>query len=80
MNLLTVLLLALTLLLAAGCASSFPSPPPGVDPEHVHFEKAVARVGAPAPDFTLRGSDGHGAVTLSELRGKPVVLVFGSFT
>ena len=80
MNLLTVLLLALTLLLAAGCASSFPSPPPGVDPEHVHFEKAVAKLGAPAPDFTLRSPSGHDPVTLSELRGKPVALVFGSLT
>ncbi|GAA0584113.1 thioredoxin-dependent thiol peroxidase [Caenispirillum bisanense] len=32
-------------------------------------------VGAPAPDFTLP-TDGGGSVTLSELRGKPVVLYF----
>ena len=33
-----------------------------------------------APDFTLRRQDGTGSVTLSQLRGKPVVLIFGSFT
>jgi hypothetical protein len=33
-----------------------------------------------APDFTLKTEDGQKQVTLSELRGKPVVLVFGSFT
>lgn len=32
-------------------------------------------VGAPAPDFTLP-TDGGGSVTLSDLRGKPVVLYF----
>jgi len=79
MNMLTLVLLAVALMLMSGCAS-FPSPPPGVNPEHVHFEKAVAAQGEPAPEFTLNGSDGHGAVTLSDLRGKPVVLIFGSFT
>jgi hypothetical protein len=34
----------------------------------------------PAPEFTLPRHDGSGAVTLSQLRGKPVVLIFGSFT
>jgi hypothetical protein len=33
-----------------------------------------------APDFTLKTEDGQKQVTLSELRDKPVVLVFGSFT
>jgi hypothetical protein len=33
-----------------------------------------------APDFTLKTEDGQKQVALSELRGKPVVLVFGSFT
>ena len=32
-------------------------------------------VGAPAPDFTLTSIDG-GEVSLSGLRGQPVVLVF----
>ncbi|HET6951997.1 MAG TPA: peroxiredoxin [Acidimicrobiales bacterium] len=39
-----------------------------------------AKVGAPAPDFTLPGTEGtpesHRDWTLSELRGQPVVLVF----
>jgi len=35
----------------------------------------------PAPDFTLRTSDGEAEVTLSKLIGpKPVVLIFGNFT
>ena len=39
------------------------------------------KVGQPAPDFTLKTSDGTRNVTLSSLRGKrPVVLIFGSFT
>jgi Ca2+-binding EF-hand superfamily protein len=37
-------------------------------------------VGARAPDFRLKGFDGKGEIALSDLRGKPVVLVFGSFT
>jgi cytochrome c biogenesis protein CcmG/thiol:disulfide interchange protein DsbE len=40
-----------------------------------HQEHAP-RVGAPAPTFTLRRLDGTGSVSLSALRGKPVVLNF----
>ncbi len=40
----------------------------------------MVAIGAPAPDFTLPGTDGTDAgrrdYTLSEFRGKPVVLVF----
>ena len=36
---------------------------------------ATLEIGAPAPDFTLP-ADGGGSVTLSELRGKTVVLYF----
>jgi thioredoxin-dependent peroxiredoxin len=40
----------------------------------------MAAVGEPAPDFTLPGTDGtpegHRHYSLSELRGRPVVLVF----
>ena len=38
------------------------------------------RVGDQAPDFMLPRSDKSGDVKLSALRGKPVVLVFGSYT
>ena len=38
------------------------------------------RVGDTAPDFHLPRSDKSGNVRLSSLRGRPVVLVFGSYT
>jgi Ca2+-binding EF-hand superfamily protein len=37
-------------------------------------------VGARAPEFRLKRFDGKGETALSELRGKPTILVFGSFT
>lgn len=37
-------------------------------------------LGETAPDFTLPTHDGTRTVTLSESRGKPVILIFGSFT
>lgn len=37
-------------------------------------------VGDMAPDFCLPRLDGSGKVRLSDLRGRPVVLVFGSYT
>jgi hypothetical protein len=57
-----------------------PTPPPHVDPAHLHFARAQVRVGDQAPDFTLSRIDGSGETTLSALRGRPVVLAFGSFT
>ena len=36
--------------------------------------------GQRAPDFTLPTADRTGSVTLSSHRGRPVVLVFGSYT
>lgn len=42
--------------------------------------QGMLRNGDDAPDFSLRTYDGSQAMTLSELRGKPVVLVFGSCT
>jgi ketosteroid isomerase-like protein len=38
------------------------------------------RHGDRAPDFTLNKMKGGGQVQLSSLRGKPVVLIFGSYT
>jgi hypothetical protein len=38
------------------------------------------KIGDQAPDFKLFTHDGHKLVSLSDYRGKPVVLIFGSFT
>jgi hypothetical protein len=38
------------------------------------------QLGEVAPDFTLPTHDGSANVTLSKSRGKPVILIFGSFT
>lgn len=37
-------------------------------------------VGAAAPEFTVKDVEGKKTVKLSELKGKPVVLIFGSCT
>ncbi len=75
---------ALPLLVTLGaCASKGPPVdriPPFVKPEHVHFSEAAVDEGDPAPDFTLKTQDGGSEVTLSTLRGRPVVLIFGSYT
>ena len=42
--------------------------------------QGMLRNGDDAPDFSLRTYDGSQVITLSKLRGKPVVLVFGSCT
>ena len=46
----------------------------------MHARSGSLQVGDVAPDFTLRRQDKTGIVQLSSLRGKPVVLVFGSYT
>lgn len=38
------------------------------------------KTGEAAPPFSLATLDGHSRVSLADLRGRPVVLVFGSFT
>ncbi len=44
-------------------------------------EERAPKVGDEAPDFELPVLDGKGAtIRLSELRGKPVALIFGSYT
>lgn len=40
----------------------------------------VLDVGDPAPDFDLATFDKQSRVSLESMRGKPVVLVFGSYT
>ncbi len=37
-------------------------------------------IGQKAPDFRLKTHDGKREIGLADLRGKPTVLVFGSFT
>jgi cytochrome oxidase Cu insertion factor (SCO1/SenC/PrrC family) len=85
-------LVAVVLLLAV-CASSsntaakplaanlvaLPRPAPQPDDDHqaVWFEAAERK---PAPDFTLPKVEGKERVALKSLRGKPVVLVFGSYS
>ena len=49
------------------------------DAEHRRFQEDAPRAGAPMPDFTLPLLDG-GELTLSSLRGKPVMIEFGSVT
>jgi cytochrome oxidase Cu insertion factor (SCO1/SenC/PrrC family) len=39
-----------------------------------------ADVGKPAPNWKLRTQDGKTEVELAKLRGRPVLLVFGSYT
>lgn len=41
---------------------------------------AGPKLGEAAPDFTLPTHDGKETITLSKSRGKPVILIFGSFT
>jgi hypothetical protein len=57
-----------------------PPIPPKVDPAHLHFTRSQVQVGDVAPHFTLMKTDGNGALSLATLRGRPVVVVFGSFT
>lgn len=45
-----------------------------------HARAGSLQVGDMAPDFTLPRQDKTGIVQLSSLRGKPVVLIFGSYT
>ena len=49
------------------------------DAEHRRFQENAPRAGEPMPDFTLPLLDG-GELTLSSLRGKPVMIEFGSVT
>ena len=49
------------------------------DAEHVYFQQHAPKAGEAAPDFTLPLLD-RGEITLSSLRGKPVMIEFGSVT
>ena len=39
-----------------------------------------AEEGKPAPNFKLKTQDGEKTVELQKLKGKPTVLIFGSYT
>jgi len=47
--------------------------------QHQH-ETHAPKVGDLAPDFELPVARGEGRTRLSSLRGRPVALIFGSFT
>ena len=85
----------LLLWLTAGCLSVDPAPgfiarmdqaPADKRPKDwEHTKSLMARsapaVGQPAPDFSLRTLDGTGSVNRSTHQaGRPLVLIFGSFT
>ncbi len=78
-------LLAVLALASAACASQGPIVgrppiPPGVPEEFLHFTDASVARGQIAPDFALPTPVGEGTISLSSLRGRPVVLVFASHT
>jgi len=49
-------------------------------PLWLYSRAGALELGEPAPDFRLQTQDRSGWVQLSALRGRPVVLVFGSYT
>ena len=49
-------------------------------PMWLHARGGALNVGDEAPLFDLAGHDGGPRVSLASLRGKPAVLVFGSYT
>lgn len=56
-------------------------PPPGAKADvEAAFASDGPPVGTMAPDFELAPPDGGGSVRLSDRRGRPVALIFGSWT
>ena len=49
-------------------------------PLWLNARTGTLRVGDPAPDFTLPTPNKKARVKLSSMRGRPVVLVFGSYS
>lgn len=64
----TAAVLAILGLFAQAKGKGFPEQGTGVE------------VDKPAPDFKLKTQDGREEVELSKLKGKPVILIFGSWT
>jgi hypothetical protein len=55
--------------------------PPGWEKTKALMGRRAPATGEPAPDFTLKTVDGSTAITRSTYHpGRPMVLVFGSFT
>lgn len=54
--------------------------PGGRRPGGQGSESSAAAEGKTAPDFKLKTLDGKSEVQLSRLQGKPVALIFGSYT
>ena len=63
-----ILALVATLTLFVQVSPYEPKQGPGAEP------------GKPAPDWKLKSQDGKQEIQLSALKGKPVLLVFGSWT
>jgi hypothetical protein len=49
-------------------------------PMWLRARAGALQVGDPAPPFDLASADGRSRVSLESLRGRPAVLVFGSYT
>ena len=66
------------------CATTAFSQSPPVNQKEImaqfQWGEGKLRPGDPAPDFHLKVQKSNRRVKLSKLRGKPVALVFGSFT
>jgi type IV pilus biogenesis protein CpaD/CtpE len=83
-------LLLLVAAVAAGCASPAAGAtgpidprtriPPGIRQEWLHFTDPVVKEGDPAPGFELATPDGRTTLSLRDFSGRPLVLVFGSWT
>ncbi len=78
-------------LAAGGCAAAGagdrsrpPHPrervPPSVRQEWLHFTDPVVSPGDEAPGFSLPAAEGGSTLSLALFRGRPLVLVFGSYT
>jgi hypothetical protein len=69
---------AIASVLAATGLAAFAGPPNR--PAGELRREGDLKAGDRAPDFTVQDLHGKQSVKLSELRGKPVVLIFGSCT
>jgi thiol-disulfide isomerase/thioredoxin len=54
--------------------------PPGLEKSKLRPREGTIKVGDPVPEITIADLDGKNPVTLSKLKGKPTVLIFGSCT